>query len=237
MKSVKKVLRVLEIIFVFGIFVSQAYATPTLGVATDSGIYAYTDPSALTDEYINYFADTIVPAFDDYEGFVIGPSGSDLTIFTSYNPSVEQIYLLAEVGAGENLPLTFNGSNPTGISPPSTFISGTAPGFGDKPYAYWTLSQNSSDWTTHIFESSRTFYLYTGPITYSGDWTLGYYFFSSAETNGTAGLKYAGGGGGQKDDTSPKTTSAGGEPVPEPATMFLLLPALGGIAIWGRKRA
>ncbi|MBE9571834.1 MAG: hypothetical protein IMF11_14485 [Proteobacteria bacterium] len=100
------------IIFLSG----HALAIPILGVATGMRIYAYEDPDALTDEYINYFADTIVPAIvegEDYiEGFVIGERGDTLTVFTHYDPSGTQIYLMADT-AGNNLPMSFGGAELT----------------------------------------------------------------------------------------------------------------------------
>ncbi len=206
-------------------------AIPSLGVASSTRVYAYTDPDALTDEYINYFADTIVPAVGAQEGFLVGHSGvSTLTVFTSYDPSATQLYLLADT-AGNHLPMKFGTQG--FIKDTTGFISGQADGYIDMPYSYVALPHTG--WTTHAF-SSGTYNLYEATIEYVEPWTMGYYFFSAAETNGVIGLQYAG-SGGRKDDFSPKTTSAGGNPTPEPATMVLFgLGALGFGVVRKRRK-
>jgi hypothetical protein len=205
------------------LFSRNSLATPQLGVATGTGIYAYTDSESLTDEYINYFAEIILPA-DVYEGFVIGESGDTLTVFTSYNPLDTIIYLMADTG-GNNMgsnhdEMLFDGMLLTLDNTIPPFTDGKAAGYKDMPYAYLALPQDLSYWTENVFENSKTFYLYEAEFEYTGDWTTGHYMWAAAEINSIENLQYSG-SGGKKDKFSPKTTSAGGYPVPLPTTILL----------------
>lgn len=199
---------------------TESFATPKLGVATDTGIYSYLGGTPPTDKYMKYFASTFESG--PVEGFVVGPSGSYLTVFTSYDPTVKDIYLLASTGS-DNLPITFGGTNLVSMG-----TIGQADGYLQKyPYYGIQLSNVLSDWVTvndtDYFEKTR--YLYKRQITYAGDYDQEDYFFASADKDGTSGLQFD---AGKKDGFSPKTTSAcyGTAKVPEPTTLSLLIPTL-----------
>jgi hypothetical protein len=184
---------------------NNVFATPTLGVAVAGGVYAYNDPSALTDEYINYFATGgIVPSAGDLHGYIIPP-----------------------------YPITF-GTQTLASMGDTGQIDGYVP---YPPYYYGTpnpLPKDKTEWTTAVFETSKTFYLYEAQLTYTGalsDQPLNYYFFSIADSNGTPGIQFS---SGTKDDFSPKTTSAGGHS-PEPATMLLFGIGAAGFGIVKRR--
>jgi hypothetical protein len=212
---------------------NNVFATPTLGVAVAGGVYAYNDPGALTDEYINYFATGgIVPSAGGLHGYIIPPSGGYLTVFTSYDPSLTDIYLFTNTGSG-HYPITF-GTQTLASMGDTGQIDGYVP---YPPYYYGTpnpLPKDLTEWTTAVFETSKTFYLYEAQLTYTGalsDQPLNYYFFAVGDINGTPGIQFS---SGMKDDFSPKTTSAGGH-TPEPATMLLFGIGAAGFGIVRRR--
>jgi len=230
----KRLSLAISIIIITGLFFPYAVsATPRLGVATDSGIYAYTDPDMIDDEWLKYFADDIIPAIGEFEGFKVGPSGSFITVFTSYDVLTTPVYLLASPGA-ELMPTTFGGV-PFTLDDYS-FITGQTGGYTGRPYAYLQLVDTGTySWkpapSDFLKEGDKTFWFYTAPITYTGEWVDGYYFFAAAETDGTPGLQFNG-----SDAFSPKTTSAGGHETPEPATMLLFGLGTLGFGIARRRK-
>ena len=65
------------------LLVPNSYAVPNLGVATEFAYIGGTGQTVLED-YQDYFVNTLVTGTDENHGFLIGPSGSDLIIFTEY---------------------------------------------------------------------------------------------------------------------------------------------------------
>lgn len=212
---------------------ADLFASPRLGVATGTGIYAYTDPAALTDAYIDYFADTIVPADElngGEEGFILGASGENVTIFSRYNPTYSDLYLLANTN-GANLPLSFGGELFTeDTTDDDAFVTSQIDGYTFQPYSYLSLSSFADYWTK-IFINGTKYFTLTASFEYGDTWQPGSYLFAVNDTRDIGHLS-------QKDAFSPKTTSAtgggGGSSIPEPATMLLFAP--GVAAIFMRKK-
>lgn len=207
---------------------AKTFATPSLGVATDTGIYSYINTPFTPQNYMKYFANVFEQG--TVEGFVIGPSESYLTVFTSYDPSATDIWFLANTGP-DNLSITFGGDTLNGMG-----SIGQVDGYLQKN-PYYGVQLPTTGWLavndTNYFE--KTYYLYTAQIIYAGDYDEQDYFFACADINGTTGLQF---GPGQKDDFSPKTTSACDETgkIPEPTTMSLLGLGLIGFVAKIQKR-
>lgn len=208
----KSIILIMELILLFS--QAKTFATPSLGVGTDTGIYSYLGSAPPTDKYIKYFASILEKG--TVEGFVIGPSLSYLTIFTSYNPSTTPIWLLANTGSN-NLPMTFGGANLSSMG-----SIGKSDGYNQNN-PYYGVQLPTSGWLTvndtNYFE--KTYYFYKAQIKYSDGYDEEDYFFAAADTDGTSGISWS---GENNDAFSPKTTSACDEAgkVPEPATTALL---------------
>ena len=227
-------MRKLIVIFIVSLaflFVNaNIWAVPSLGVATDEEYIV--SPEDSFEAYQDFFASG--SSTGDDEGFTIGPSGSDLHVFT--NITDEDIWLLGENAYSGN-ELSFGGT-------PLVLDSLTAK--NDKIAAYrgpfvginlgtvFTGDTLNDGWKLlpsdpGPFEPSP-FYVFTAPLTYTGELPIGSYLFAVADNfNGIfeTGKNIA-------DDFSPRTTS--GVAVPVPSTIALLGFGMVGLVGVGVRR-
>lgn len=231
----KKLLMLPALTIILLMMVATAQAVPSLGVATDVAYVGSTGQTGLTD-YQAYFVNTFIPGTDAQHGFVIGPSGSDLTVFT--NLTGYNIYLLWTS--------TLQSANNPSITGYATNHYGAVGQFnGYIPADYYgvflgpVVTSGPGQWDllpTDPFNPAP-FYAFSVQLNYSGDIASGQYFFAIADTDG-AGPSGNGRTSPNYDPFSPETTSATGTPppVPEPGTFLLLGSGLIGLAGWGRKK-
>lgn len=202
---------------------SFSFGATILGVATDSG-YAYADADSLNDEYVKYFTNNIYPAADpDYHGFVIGASGSKLSVFVTEDILGGDIYLMSNLGydngeGTQNLQFGSQVLNPmvgTGQLDGYRNPAPTGSNF------YYGVLLSSGNWVkTSLQMGGQWIYTNTDNIYYSGQLSLGDYFFSAYDADGNGILT-------EREGFSPKTKSAThNPPIPEPGTLALMFMGL-----------
>ncbi len=239
----KKFLAMSALIMVLAIPALTAHAVPSLGVATNVAYVGSTGQTGL-EPYQDYFVNTFIPGTDETHGFVVGPSGSNLTVFTNWTGY--NIYLLWSSAIQDA-----NSPSITGYTTQHYGAVGQFDGYTPANYFGVNLGTVDSDWAalpSNIFTpdgnrgaasgggtDTANFYALSLQLNYTGSILPGNYFFAIADTDGSGPT-----GNGRKspnyDPFSPKTTSATGGKVPEPGTFLLLGSGLIGLAGWGRKK-
>jgi len=239
----KRFVVLLALVMILGIPAITAHAVPSLGVATNVAYVGSTGQTGL-EPYQDYFVNTFIPGTDAQHGFVVGASGSNLTVFTNWvGPN---IYLLwsSSIEAA-------NDPTITGFATQHFGTIGQIDGYTPADYYGVLLGPVDADWgalPTDIFTpdgnrgaadgggtDAANFYALSVQLNYSGTIDSGSYFFAIADTDGE-GPSGNGKASPNYDPFSPKTTSATGAPVPEPGTFLLLGGGLVGLAGWGRKK-
>jgi hypothetical protein len=218
------------------LFSADAMAVPSLGVATD-GTYAYAPEDTLEDlDYQSYFTSDFVSGSDANHGFALGPSESELTIFTNILDA--DIYLLTDTNAWDEAnPIIFGGSSLSLI----VYETGQADGY--KPTPYYALNLGIVDPNTWTLLPADPFnpgdyYALTATIEYSGTFPDDSYLFAAADADMNGNLYFNSSFCGSDecsvtDPFSPKTDST--TPIPEMQSIYLFGMTLIGLVISRRK--
>ncbi len=206
-----------------------AQAVPSLGVAT--GTYIGDSACSSQASYIDCFTGPYVSGAN--EGFVIGPSGSNLIVFSNITDADIWLLTTSDVESANNPSINGNSLSLVTLTQGSQFD-------GYIPTPYYGIDLGPMSTANPLPDppfAPPTFYYELETLTYSGTILPGQYFFAVADDNGKDGLQST--GPGQPDSFSPKTTSAVGDhQVPEPAVFLLFgtgLMALGMMRKWLRK--
>ena len=207
----------------------HSHAVPNLGVGSSFGYVNATDPYQM-------FWGTAVPGPAGEDGFVVGPSGSALHVYT--NITGADIYILTTADVGVDDSIRFNG----GVA---TFDVGVFRSYAPTPYYGVNLgkadawaSLPSDPFVPGVFRYSDV------AVTYTGTLGVDQWIFAAADTNGLPGLqaeatrewvadtftRFS------RDDSSPKTTSARGWQVPEAGALLLFGTGLIGLVGYRRAR-
>jgi hypothetical protein len=207
---------------------TAAQAVPSLGVAT--GSYIGDAACALEASYIDCFTGPYVSGSG--EGFVIGPSGSDLFIFSNITGADIWLMTTSDVESANSPMVDGNALSLVTLTDGTQFD-----GYIPTPYYGIDLGPiSTSNALPNPPYAPPTFYYEAVTLTYTGTIGADQYFFAVADDNGTAGLQSNGSRDYKPDDFSPKTTSAVGGPpsVPEPAAFLLFGSGLVGLGFLRR---
>ena len=228
----KRMIVLLAVAIIAAAGVTDSHAVPSLGVGSSFG---YVNG---TDAYQLYWG-SATPGPSGEDGFVVGPSGSSLHVFTNITGADIYILTTADVGMGNGI--TFNG----GVS--EFADTGVFRSYSPTPYYGTNLGQADS-WDTLPSDPfvPGTFSSLDVTVAYAGILGTDQWIFAAADTNGLAGLqakaskewdadtftliKYPG------DGSSPKTTSARGWQVPEASALLLFATGLFGLVGYRRVR-